>query len=403
MKKNLKLAFLLLLVVLSATSCRDDSYDYEILTVNEYKTKKIEKGYSWKVFNEPSYDNAKTTLVEGETYLGKLYKIEVVDSVEWYCLQKTRDFYDDRYGRNWIPSSNVEKCGEGEILIEVESRAKMMEMADQPIAHAILSFKEQIREKYPLDDYAIDISIIYSLLIWVIFIIIRITHRVRVWHVIATMIVVALQYTMILTCDIFNLKGQIGDPILDFIVGFMWLLAPIAQIWVMQALLSPILLGEEALATADSDYEDEEHLSVKGHFLATLLSVIVLFIIYYFNKDWVDGAIKFCGVVQLITFIIMWICNGLKRTLIYMPLFLIFALPTIFMALSSLVMTFAIFATLAILVSPILGEGGKVAKSISCKITNAYGLEIDRVDENGHSEQTGDNYDINSDGIARKK
>jgi hypothetical protein len=44
-----------------------------------------------------------------------------------------------------------------------------------------------------------------------------------------------------------------------------------------------------------------------------------------------------------------------------------------------------------------------VAKSVSCKITNAYGLEIDRVDENGHSEQTGDNYDINSDGIARKK
>lgn len=405
MKKFLNLLILLTLVMSISTSCRDDDYDYEKRLVPEYETKTINKGYSWKIYHEPSYSSSVKGTVEGKYGLGLLYDRKVVDGVEWLCLEKGRIFLNDRPERCWIPAKNVVKRGMGELPFEVTSRAKMMAMANQPMAHFVLNLKEQIRERWPLDHHALTISVLYSFLIWLIFFIIRFTHKVKVWHIFATFIVVVLQTIMIMTCDIFNLRGQFGDPFLDFIFGLLWLLAPLAQIWVMQALLSPILMGKEALTRADSDDDDDDvvHMPVKGHFLATLLSVIILFIIYYFNKDWVDGTIIFCAAIQLVAFIIICFTSGIKRALIYMPLFIVFALPTVYISLSSLFMTFAIFVTLALLAAPILGEGGKAANAVSCKIVNAYGQEVDQVNADGHSDQTGDNYEIDADGNARKK
>ena len=405
MKNFLKLAVLLLVVVLSATSCRDDDYDYEVRIVDEYQTKKLKKGYSWKVYTGPSYDLETTPYVEGKTYLGMLYKTEVVDGEEWYCLQKTKDFRKNRYGRIWIPARNVEKCGQGEILFEVESRAKMMKMAEQPIAHFILSTKEKIREKYPLDDYAVYIAALYSLLIWGIVVAIRVTRSVRVWQLVVTIIVSLLQYLILFTCDIYNISGRFDVFIIDLIAGLMWITAPIAQIWVMQALLSPILFGSDALCRDENDDVEDIYVPVKGHFSVTLISIIVLLACYHFNKDWVDGAIIFCAVVQVIAFLIMLaVTEGrFGRVALYMPLFVLLALPTVYISLNSLVMALAIFATLALLFGPIMGAEGKLSEAVSCKIMNAYGQEVDVVDSSGHSDKTGDNYDINSDGTARKK
>ena len=405
MKNFLKLAVLLLMVVLSATSCRDDDYDYEVRIVDEYQTKKLKKGYSWKVYTGPSYDLETTPYVDGKTYLGMLYKSEVVDGEEWYCLQKTKDFRENRYGRIWIPARNVEKCGQGEILFEVTSRAKMMEMAEQPIAHFILSTKEKIREKYPLDDYAVYIAALYSLLIWGIVVAIRVTRSVRVWQLVVTIIVSLLQYLILFTCDIYNISGRFDVLIIDLIAGLMWITAPIAQIWVMQALLSPILFGSDALCKDENDDVEDIYVPVKGHFFVTLISIIVLLACYHFNKDWVDGVIIFCAVVQVIAFLIMLaVTEGrFGRVALYMPLFVLLALPTVYISLNSLVMALAIFATLALLFGPIMGAEGKLSEAVSCKIMNAYGQEVDVVDSSGHSDKTGDNYDINSDGTARKK
>lgn len=405
MKNFLKLAVLLLMVVLSATSCRDDDYDYETKIVDSYQTKKIKKGYSWKLYGGPSYDEELNATVDGEVFMGGLYQVEVVDGVEWYCLQKTKNFYDDRYGRKWIPSKNVEKCGSQELDFEVESRAKMMEMAEQPIAHFILKTKEQIREVLPLDDYAVYIAAIYSLLMWGLVVAIRYTRGVKIWHLVVAIVVALLQYLILFTCDIYNLSGRFDAFIIDLIVGLMWITAPIAQIWVMQALLSPILFGADILCKDEDDDMEDGYMPVKGHFTATLISVIVLLACYHFNKDWVDGAIIFCAVIQLLAFLIMLAATEGRflRVVLYMPLFVLLALPTVYISLNSLIMALAIFAVLALLCGPVMGAGGKLSEAVSCKIMNAYGQEVDVVDSSGHSDKTGDNYDINSDGTARKK
>lgn len=401
MKKLLSMLLLLVFVMGGFTSCRDDDYDYEEVSVYTYKAiPSKKKGDSRYLYSEPSTDSRVVATIKGDGEIGLCYSTQTIGDRVWYELGERTLFTNDRPRKGWIPADQVERCGSDKIKVEVTSRAKMMSMADQPIAHFILNTKEQVREKYPLDDQSLYICTLYSLLIWGLFAVIRCTHSVRIWHIVVMFVVAMLQYSLLLTCDIFNLSGQFGEFIMDLVIGLLWITAPIAQIWVMQAVLTPILLGAESMGVDD---QEDLFMIVKGHFTVTLLSIIVLLLCYYFNKDWVDWVIIFCGIVQLIVFIVMLFISEGKflRVMLYMILFIILSLPTVYISLNSFVMALAIFATLALLFAPI--GGGKVADAVGCKIIDVFGTEVDEVDGNGHSDKTGNNYDKNIDGTVSKR
>lgn len=404
MKRYLNLLLVLLLVGISTTSCRDDDYDFEEKTVDSYKAIQKKKGGARYLYDEPSVNSSHAATITGTGEIGVLYDQQIVNGELWYLLgEEEPDGYKwDEPRKGWILASQVEKCGSGTIKIEVKSRARMMELADQPIAHFILDTKEKIREKWALDDKALLIATVYSVLIWALFFIIRATHSVRLWHLLVLFIVSAMQYVILFTCDIYDLRGNFDNFLLDLIVGLLWLAAPLAQVWVMKSVLTPILMGDFALCSDEDDDVEDVYVIPQFHFIVTLLSIVVMLGCYHFNKDWVDGAIIFCAAVQVLAFIVMWITSqSFFRSLIYMPLFIIIALPTVYISLSSFVMLLGIIAVMTLLFSPI--GGGKVAEVVGHKIFNAFGQEVDEVDSSGHSSKTGDNYDLNADGTAEKR
>ena len=403
MKRYLNLLLVLLIVWGSTTSCRDDDYDYEEKIVSSYKAiQPKKKSVNRYLYYEPSVDSGVAATIKGDGEIGLLYDEKIVDGTLWYQLGEKTIFKNDRPKKGWIPAEQVIACGSGTINVEVKSRARMMELADQPIAHFILDTKEKIREKWALDDKAFLIATVYSVLIWALFFIIRATHSVRLWHLLVLFIVSAMQYVILFTCDIYDLRGNFDNFLLDLIVGLLWLAAPLAQVWVMKSVLTPILMGDFALCSDEDDDVEDVYVIPQFHFIVTLLSIVVMLGCYHFNKDWVDGAIIFCAAVQVLAFIVMWITSqSFFRSLIYMPLFIIIALPTVYISLSSFVMLLGIIAVMTLLFSPI--GGGKVAEVVGHKIYNAFGQEIDEVDSSGHSSKTGDNYDLNADGTAEKR
>lgn len=403
MKRYLNLLLVLLIVWGSTTSCRDDDYDYEEKIVSTYKAiQPKKKSVTRYLYYEPSVDSGVAATINGDGEIGLLYDEKIVDGTLWYQLGEKTIFKNDRPKKGWIPAEQVIACGSGTINVEVKSRARMMELADQPVAHFILDTKEKIREKWALDDKAFLIATVYSVLIWALFFIIRATHSVRLWHLLVLFIVSAMQYVILFTCDIYDLRGNFDNFLLDLIVGLLWLAAPLAQVWVMKSVLTPILMGDFALCSDEDDDVEDVYVIPQFHFIVTLLSIVVMLGCYHFNKDWVDGAIIFCAAVQVLAFIVMWITSqSFFRSLIYMPLFIIIALPTVYISLSSFVMLLGIIAVMTLLFSPI--GGGKVAEVVGHKIYNAFGQEVDEVDSSGHSSKTGDNYDLNADGTAEKR
>ena len=166
MKKLLNLLILLALVMGGATSCRDDDYDYKEVYVAEYKAAPTKKKGEYRyLYYEPSYSSGVAGKVPGDAVIGLQYSSKSVGGELWYELGEKPIFKNDRVKKGWIPAKEVVKCGSGTIDVEVTSRAQKMKKAEQPIAHFILSTKEQIREVLPLDDYAVYIAALYSLLI----------------------------------------------------------------------------------------------------------------------------------------------------------------------------------------------------------------------------------------------
>lgn len=413
MKRLLNFIILFTLILCSTTSCRDDSYDYDVEKFPLYSTvKKGAPAAGWKLYTQPSTKSTVKNRVHGGYGLGQVKESKTgSDGKMWYHIAgeytELYSYKSTEYDLGWIPAEHTYCNGEYETLkTEIKSRARIMEKADQPIAHFILKTKEQIREKHPLDDHMFGISVIYSVLIWLLFLIIRISKRVRIWHIIATIVVVLLQYLILATCDIYHMQGRFDDPFLNFIFGVMWFTAPVAQLWVISALLTPILFGEDVLCSADDTADEVEEAIFAipyGHLCGTILSILVLLGCYHFNKDWVDGAIIFCAVMQLIVFLsVLAITEGsFKRTAIYMPLAVLMIIPTAYISLTSFVYLLGIIVVFSILFGTF--SVPSIANVASHKIVNAYGQEIDTVDSSGHSDKTGHGYDISSDGTAERK